>query len=639
VQKTLIQAVLFLVMAVPAFGQAVSSWLTLHQLPVAVVEVPGGDVEHLAAVLPADASPPDEVAGFPGQVTPRRGALLWSVRVPALLVQPALAEFARTLTATGAAAVVALGPVPSRELEGPLAMLESVPNRPLARVPCVLADGGVEVRRGTPERVNLTLALPGPEDPRYDQIPAFTAWVQVRLAAAFPDVRVESDLQGGCARLVVQTPAGDEHPRLTLRRLRGSLAGLAAATPTPDEVNRALAVSQARIGEAEVAGGAVARQLAERLAFGGGVAGALTSPTVDAATLGLLGRRILAGHAGFASLTEQERRAQGEALKTLENGVVVTVRWIPGEIGVVAVALGGFDPRVGKGVLSAAADLASRQGWTANVGEMSGVPTLALAVPAAQVTDVLERVSDVLSGPRPPVEDDLALAVAHALGLADHVTAEAVSVALALPPEVEEGGEAAEKFFSNLQAGGVRSGAAALNPGLAWKPGDGAPEEAGVVELPATPAGVAVGQIMHDRLGSEAGVHTLTLAPPGRLLLVVTGEGGAHVPELDARLATIWQNVRRPAQAAEVGAAARRVLTIFYGDAAQATARTAAAVFLPVVPTDAELLGLDPREVSATIAALPAWDKVVRFARGRAPQVAVPPPRKGSVRKSSPPGI
>jgi len=108
---------------------------------------------------------------------------------------------------------------------------------------------------------------------------------------------------------------------------------------------------------------------------------------------------------------------------------------------------------------------------------------------------------------------------------------------------------------------------------------------------------------------------------------------------LDARLATLWQGVRRPAQAAEVGAAARRVLAAFYGDAAQATARAAAAVFLPVVPTDAELLGLEPLEVNAAIAALPAWEKLVRFARGRAPQVAVPPPRKGSVRKSSPPGI
>ena len=633
------RTVLLLVMAVPAFGQAVSGWLTGHQVPVAVVEVPGGDVEHLAAVLPADASPPDEVAGFPGQVTPRRGALLWSVRVPALLVQPALAEFARTLAATGAAAVVALGPVPSRELEGPLAVLESVPNRPLARVPCVLADGGVEVRRGTPERVDLAIALPGPEDPRYDQISGFSAWVQLRLAASFPDVRVASELQGGCARLVVQTPAGDEHPRLTLRRLRASLAGLATATPTPEEVQRAQAVGQARIAEVEVTGGAVARRLAERLALGGGVAGALTSPMLDAATLASLARQILGGHAGFASLTEQERRALAEAPKTLENGAVVTVRSVPGEVGVVAVALGGLDPRAGKDVLSAAADLASHQGWTVSVGEISGVPTLALAVPAGQVTDVLERVSDVLSSPRPPTEDDLALAVARALGLADRVTAETVSVALALPPEVEEGGEAAEKFFSNLQAGGVRSGAAALNPGFVWKPGDGAPEEAGVVELPPTPAGLAVGQIMRDRLGREPGVRTVTLAPPGRFVLVVTGEGGAHVPELDARLATLWQGVRRPAQAAEVGAAARRVLAAFYGDAAQATARAAAAVFLPVVPTDAELLGLEPLEVNAAIAALPAWEKLVRFARGRAPQVAVPPPRKGSVRKSSPPGI
>ncbi len=628
---------LFLLLAAPARAQAVSEWRTANQLPVAVVEVSGGDLEHLAAVLPADASPPDTVAGFSGQVTPRRGALVWSIRVPALLVQPALTEFARTLITTGTAAVVALGPVPVRELEAPLAVLESVPNRPLPRLPCLLADGGVEVRRGNPERIELTLAAPGPEDPRYDQIPALTAWVQARLAVTFADIRVESELQGGCARLVVRMPAGEEHPRLALRRVRATLAGLATSTPTAEEIARALAASVARIGEAEVTGGAMARELAERMALGGGVAGALTVPTVDAATLAALARQILAGHAGFASLVEQERRAQGEAPKTLENGAVVTVRWFPGEFGVVAVALGGIDPRVGKAVLSAAADGAARQGWAASLGEIAGIPTLALAVPANEITEVMEHLNDVLAAAHPPTQDDLALEVAHALGLADRVTAETVSVALALPPEVEEGAEAAEKFFSGLAAGGVRSGAAALNPGLAWKPGDGPPQEAGLVELPATPAGLAVGQIVRDRLTREAGVRTWVLAPTGRVVLVVGGEGGAHVPELDARMAALWQGTRRPAQAAEVGAAARHVLTLFYGDAAQASARAAAAIFLPVVPTDADLLGLDPREVNATLAGLPAWDKLVRFAHGRAPQVAQPPPSKRSVRKSGPP--
>ena len=212
---------LCLLVSTPLLGQAMSEWRTTHDLPVAIAEVAGGDVEVLTAVLPAEASPPDTVAGFPAQLTARRGALLWSVRVPALLVQSALSEFVQTLATTGCAAVVLLGPVPARELEGPLAALEGVPVRPLPRVPCVLAEGGVEVRRGSPERVTLSLALPGPTDPRYDLIPALVAFLRARLATTFPDVRVESELEGACARLLVRLPAGQEHPRVVDRGARG----------------------------------------------------------------------------------------------------------------------------------------------------------------------------------------------------------------------------------------------------------------------------------------------------------------------------------------------------------------------------------------------------------------------------------
>jgi hypothetical protein len=55
------------------------------------------------------------------------------------------------------------------------------------------------------------------------------------------------------------------------------------------------------------------------------------------------------------------------------------------------------------------------------------------------------------------------------------------------------------------------------------------------------------------------------------------------------------------------------------------------------VPTEADLLAADPAEVGKTIAALPAWEKLARYARGQAPPLAAPRPGKATVRKSNPP--
>ena len=285
---------------------------------------------------------------------------------------------------------------------------------------------------------------------------------------------------------------------------------------------------------------------------------------------------MLDGHAGFATVVEQERRPQIEPPQTLENGVVLSVRWIPGETGVVAVALGGVDPRSARRVLTAAAEVTASEGWAATVGDTLGVPTLAVASPAAGVTAVMEHVSEVLATAGSPAGDDLDAEVARALGLAERVTAETVSVALALPPEVDEGAEAAGKFFGSLSGGGVRTGAASATPGLAWKAGEGPPQEIGMVELPSTTAGLVAAQVAQDRLSHEAGVRTFMLVPPGRVVLAVGVEGGPHVPALDTRLASLWKGACRPATAAETAAAARRLLSLLYGDAAQATARTAA---------------------------------------------------------------
>jgi hypothetical protein len=635
-RRAAVRVAVCLLVATPLLGQATSEWRTTHDLPVTVVEVAGGDVEFLVAVLPTEASPPETVVGFPTTVKPQRGALLWTARVPVLLTQPALAEFVRTLATTGAAAVVALGPIPARELEVPLAALEGVPDRPLPRLPCVLADGGVEVRRGGPERVELSVALPGPQDPRYDLMPALAAFVRARLTAAFPEVQVENELEGGCARLVVRLPASTGSPSLVLRHLRQRLVSLPLATPTAEEVADALAACQARAARAAVAGADVAEELAQRLALGGSVAGALASPALDSATLAELARSVLGGHAGFATMVEHERRPQDERPETLEDGAVLSIRWIPGDTGVVAIALGGMDPRAARTLLTSAANAAADEGWATDIGGTLGVPTLAVAAPSAAIIAAMERVSDSLSAAQPAQSDDLDSEVAHALGLSQRATADSVSVALALPPAVDEGPEAGRKFFGSLPGAGVRTGSTLANPGLAWKVGGGPPQVVGTVEFPATVAGAVAGQVVQDRLARAGGVRTFQLVPPGRLVLAIAGEGTAHVPALDDHLADLWKGARHAATAGEVTAAARRLFAALYGDTAQATARAAASVFLPIVPGEAALLGIDAREVSAILAALPSWEKLARFARGRAPQVVVPPTHTRGVRESAP---
>ena len=620
-----------------AAAQVVSEWRTARTLPVAVVEVAGGDVEHFAALIPADATPPAAVAGFPTKVKPGRLSQLWSATVPSLAARPALAEFVSALSAGGSAALIVMGPVPAREVQAIDAAIEAIPARGPVRLPCVLAEGALGVRRGDPDSVELAIALPPPDDPRSDLVPALISWVQSRLVSGFSDARVAAELHDDCARMVVRVAARDERPRAVLRRLRQTLAQLPATPVSGDELGRALAACQTLSNQAAVSADPVAEELVERLALGGSAVRAFAAPSIDGGTMTEFAREVLSGHPGSATLVEQERRPQAEPPQTLDNGVVVTTNWIPGETGVVALALGGIAPRSGRDILAAAATAAAREGWPMALGEIAGVPTLAIAAPAPLLTDVMERLSESVSSARAVARDDIEAEAARASGLVDSLAAETVSVALALPPEVEVGTEAAGKFFGSLTSGRVSAGVAPAGPGLKWTVGEGAPQVLGIANLPPSAAGMVGWQVLHDRLIRETDVRATEFAPAGRLLLAVASEGGPSVPVLDGRLAALWKGALRPATSAEVAAAALQTLVTLYGDTAQATARAAAAAFLPAVPTQAELLGIDVKQVNAVIAALPAWETLTRFARGAPPPAPDPSGRKGSVRKSRSP--
>jgi hypothetical protein len=324
-----------------------------------------------------------------------------------------------------------------------------------------------------------------------------------------------------------------------------------------------------------------------------------------------------------------------EAPTTLENGVVLTTRWIPGEMAVVAVALGGMAPEVGEGALQALGSAMTSHGWPAEWVTLAGVPVLAVVVPPDSLPEALEKVSGALAGATVPDTGGPAAQLAGAIGLRDKVTAETVSVALALPAEADEGVEAARKFFADLRSGGVRSTTTLANPGRTWTVTADVPTLETAAELPATSGGFLVGELVIDRIGGTPGISIREVAAPGRLYLQLHGEGDADVPALDARLAGVWQNARRPATAAERTMAIQRRLAQFYGDLGRTTARIAAAPFVPALPSDAVLVALPLEELNAALAALPAWETLPRFARGAAP--APPPPKKGGVRKSTPP--
>jgi hypothetical protein len=633
--RATVAALMLVAGAAAAFGQALTEWHTGRGLPVAVVELTGGDVEHFAALLPPEAAAPAKLGDFPAASVRLPEGLLWSATVPSLLARQAAAELARTLAATGAGAVLALGPASVRELEEPLAALADTPLRAPARTRCVLTEGGIEVRRGAPERVELVLTLPGPADERFSLLPALNSWLQARLTESFAGATVATATEGDCAHLVVAVLAQGEHPRALLRRLRQRLAEVALTSATAQEVERALSACRVELGRALLSGSDAARGLTLRLAFGGTVVGALVVPAVDAASLQALALQVLAGHPGAATVVEQERRPMLEAPTTLENGVVLTTRWIPGEMALVAVALGGMAPEVGEGALQALGSAMTSHGWPSERVTLAGVPVLAVVVPPDSLPEALEKVSGALVSATVPDTGGPAAQLAGAIGLRDKVTAETVSVALALPAEADEGVEAARKFFADLRSGGVRSTTTLANPGRTWTVTADVPTLETAAELPATPGGFLVGELVSDRIGGTPGISIREVAAPGRLYLQLHGEGDADVPALDARLAGVWQNARRPATAAERTMAIQRRLAQFYGDLGRTTARIAAAPFVPALPSDAVLVALPLEELNAALAALPAWETLPRFARGAAP--APPPPKKGGVRKSTPP--
>ena len=631
--RTVVATLALTLAAGPVAGQAVSEFHTAQSLPVAVVEVAGGDVEHFAAFLPPEAAVPDLGPGLTTSVVPRRGGVVLHVVAPEMQAVRIRADLIGRLAATGCAALVALGPVPARELLPPTGEVNTIPHRPVARVSCLIAEGGAEVERGSPERAELRLALPEAGDLRFELVMPFAAWLEERLAASVPGSRVAVELESGCTSLVIRAPAEFEHPRGVIARLRAELARIGTGGATAEDAERLAAAVRRNAATVARDGSAIVIGLAERLALGGRASGALVAPYLDAATLSSLAQALLVGHPGFATLIEQERRAPFPETHPLENGVTVRWRWIPGEFGVAALALSGVTPDVAREVTAAVAETAAARGWTAEAAGIAGIGTVAIAAPPEELTEVLETVAGILAGDVGTADrpGGVAGAAALALGLNPTVAAHSVAAALSLPPEAEEATEAAVKFFASLPGRGVEDLPAPVQ-GLVWTPGPQPAEIAAVLDVPATAAGWVAGEVLAARLARDAGCSTAWLSPPGRFVLLIGATGDADLPALDNRLAAALKAARVAVTAAESRAALQRVRESLYGDPTRATARLAAETFLPVVPRPEELQTIDAAAINQVLSALPDWSTLTRHAQGAQPE----PAAKRGVRKSPP---
>ena len=610
-------------------AQTVSQWRTSNGLPLVIVQLPGGDLEHLAVVVPTGTRLVEQVGDRPLQITPRRLAQILTVRAGELQLAAVVSELLEALRETGAAAVVAVGPRPPRDLAQLLEGSENVPWHPLPRQRCPLIDGGIEALSGSPERVELAFGLPEMTDLRLSVAPALALLIELAVRSHVPGVRAGLDLSTGCARLVVRAPAEQVPPRVLLRTLRSELVALADRDPASSEMEGVRIASAARAGRLAVDAAGAAREVAEWVALGGVPAAVLATAEVEISALTSLAREVLSGHSGWGTVVEAEQRGRPPGRESLDNGALLSVAWVPGDLTVLAVALGGFAPRTGGEVLDRCAAAAAGQGWFTHRSEILGVPVVAVAVPAETTNEALELLVGSLQTVEPPSDDLLWAEVVRTLGFAVRPEAETVSLAAMLPLDAETGAEAARKFLAGLGTGSIRVELPAVDRQLRWTPSEGRPRLIALSEIEASPAGVLAAVLLQNR-ATGAGLELHLLAPPGRLTLGLVGAGEPHVPALDARLAGVWPRLVRPVDGPELRAALARVETLVLGDMAQAAARVAAQPFLPCSLDERALRTVTAGDINRVLGTLPSWTGLLRVAHGPAPTA-----EKG-VRQSAP---
>lgn len=588
------------VWALGVWGQAVSADRTARGVPWAVVELPAGDSELLAAWLPGEAALP---AGWAELAAP--WGRVAAVEAPSLKAPAQLLEAAASLQQ--AVAVVLLGPVPRRELVGVLGTLEGAEHRPPPRPSCPWVEGELTVLRGEKEGFLLRLPVPPPEDPRWElgELSAFLLERRWRELGFSGSVRF---LPAPCPQLVLEDQGEPARKRLRLARER---LGMLAEAVSEEALAAFRAFQEREAGKWAVDPKGLAAAALWRLAWGRPLGPLFFPTTPSPAAAAACLRELVEGRVGSAQVWEREVRPGMVSQETLGNGLVLRVEELASEVGILAVAIAGVEGGVAGEAARALAMQAATAGLPAEVLEVAGMAGVAVVAPGEVLAEQMEAMAAALSSFEKGSEDELREKGVAALGLFRKVRAENLAVFCQLPAGEGEAVEAAHKFFGAIPSAAVSRGRA-LAPGLAGEEGVGPARVVAFALLPATLSGAALGELLVRRLGA-LGVEAQLALGVGQLVLAVSSSGATSVAEQDAALERAWENARL--------VASQEVLEFFrgfqgqlHGAAARAAVRQAMGLFLPGLGS--AVLGLEPEEVRQALAALPSYRELPRLGRG-----------------------
>ncbi|MGQ9834685.1 MAG: hypothetical protein ACUVRQ_01675 [Thermoanaerobaculaceae bacterium] len=583
----------------PLFGQAVTQGKTTQGLPWAVVELPGGDTEIVAAWLPPGAPVP--LGWEEAQSTWPR------VVVKEELAGKGIARLMESLEELEAVVAVALvGPSPARELSGLLAKLEGAkPAQPPKSV-CSFTDGVVDFVRADREGFALTLPAPGPEDGSWEltELAVFLAerrWQQLGFSGP---VRWRA---GPCPTVTLEDHR--EEPRRRLAQGREMLGELGKPVePFEQQAYRSWKLRETARWAVDPK--AVAVEACQRLGWGRALGPMFYPPQVSPKAASELMAKVFGLFRGRATVFERERRATAPESETLPNGVSLLLQPIAADFGLLAVAFSGVAPQAAQEVARSFGVEVVKQGYPAETVAVAGMVAVVVVANPAELTENLERLAMLLSREASPT-DPLVARGLQALGLGSRIAGENVAVLLQLPEGEEEVLEAVHKFLASLPSGSLLRGGS-LEPGLVWQDADAPAEIAAFCELPESLPGAVLGQVLVRRLAAQ-GINADLNHQPGRLLLRFWGGGAESLQAQDAILERTWESARL-LSAREILSAWPEFLQALSGSAAKVAMRQVMGVFFSGF---GHLAPPEEEEVAGLLQRLPGYRSLPRLGMGR----------------------
>lgn len=583
----------------PLFGQAVTQGKTTQGLPWAVVELPGGDTEIVAAWLSLEAPVP---SGWEEAQSP------WPrVVVTEELAVKATARFMEALGGLEAVVAVALvGPSPARELPGLLAKLEDVKPAQPPKAGCGFTDGVVNFVRADREGFALTLPAPGPEENFWEltELAVFLGESRWQKLGFSGPVRWR---KGPCPTVTLEDYG--EEPRKRLARGREVLGELGKPVESFElETYRSWKLRETARWAVDPK--SIAVEACQRLGWGRALGPLFYPPLVSPKAAGEVMERVFGLFKGQATIFERERRATAPGIETLSNGVSLLTQPIASEFALLAVAFSGVATQVAEEVAKTFAVEAVKQGYPAETVSAAGMVAVVVVANPAELTEHLERLATLLSREASPM-DSLAAKGLQAVGLGSRIAGENLAVLLQLPEGEEEVLEAAHKFLASLPSGSLLRGGS-LAPGLVWHDADAPAEIVAFFELPESLPGALLGHVLVRRLAAQGANAQLT-HQPGRLVLGFWGQGAESLQAQDEILEKAWESARL-LSVREILTAWPEVGQTLSGSSAKVAMRQVMGVFFSSL---ARFFSPEEEEVANLLRALPAYRNLPRLGLGR----------------------